>query len=83
MASRGGGSRPEEEGGPPEATATQAGGGAAASPGSVPRATVLGNCARCGSGDKLKFCARCQAVRYCGRECQTADVSERGEGRKC
>ena len=38
------------------------------------RETVLGNCARCGSGDKLKFCSRCQAVRYCGPECQKADV---------
>ena len=38
-------------------------------------ATVLGNCARCGSGDKLKFCSRCQAVRYCSSVCQAADVS--------
>ena len=45
-----------------------------------PRETVLGNCARCGSGDKLKFCSRCQVVRYCGRECQAADVSGRGRG---
>ena len=46
--------------------------GAAAAPG---RETVLGNCVRCGSSDKLKFCSRCQAVRYCGPVCQKADVS--------
>ena len=36
--------------------------------------TVLGNCARCGSGERLKFCSRCQAVRYCSSNCQKADV---------
>ena len=39
---------------------------------------VLGICFRCGSGDKLKFCSRCQLVRYCGPDCQKADVSGRG-----
>lgn len=38
-----------------------------------PSHNVLGNCARCGSGDKLKFCSRCQVVRYCGPVCQKAD----------
>ena len=47
----------------------------ASAPGPAPRKTVLGNCARCGSGDRLKFCSRCQVVRYCGPACQTADVS--------
>ena len=37
--------------------------------------TVLGDCARCGSIERLKFCSRCQAVRYCGSDCQNADVS--------
>ena len=45
----------------------------AASAASPPR-SVLGNCARCGSSNRLKFCSRCQAVRYCGSECQKADV---------
>ena len=48
---------------------------AAASP--KTRETVLGNCARCGSGDKLKFCSRCNTVRYCSSDCQKADVSGR------
>ena len=39
---------------------------------------MLGNCVRCGSAEKLKFCSRCQAVRYCGAECQKADVSAKG-----
>jgi MYND finger len=30
-------------------------------------------CARCGRGDNLKKCRRCMAVRYCSKECQTAD----------
>ena len=45
-------------------------------PGDAPR-TVLGNCARCGAADRLKFCSRCQVVRYCSSDCQKADVSER------
>ena len=48
---------------------------AAAAAASAAPVTVLGNCARCGSGDRLKFCSRCQAVRYCGPDCQKADVS--------
>ena len=50
----------------------------AVSPTAPSRATVLGNCARCGSGERLKFCSRCNAVRYCGPECQKSDVSGRG-----
>ena len=72
MASRGSSARPGE--GPNEAPSTTeaAATGDAALP---PRETVLGNCARCGSGERLKFCSRCQAVRYCGPGCQKADVS--------
>ena len=55
---------------------------AAAAPGAIPRETVLGNCVRCGSGDRLKFCSRCQVVRYCSSECQKADVSGRGVGER-
>ena len=47
----------------------------------APRETVLGNCALCGSGDKLKFCSRCNAVRYCGPACQKDDV-RRGQRNK-
>ena len=62
--------------------------GAAAAPG---RETVLGNCVRCGSADRLKFCSRCQVVRYCSPDCQKADVrcrkingrGGRGPGRLC
>ena len=71
MSARGGtrpapeeGSRPHD---PPSASA-------AAVP-DAPRETVLGNCARCGSSEKLKFCSRCHTVRYCGPACQRADVS--------
>ena len=49
--------------------------GPEASSGDAPR-TVLGNCARCGSGDRLKFCSRCQVARYCSSDCQKADVRE-------
>ena len=48
-------------------------------PSAVPgayRETVLGNCARCGSSDRLKFCSRCQVVRYCSPDCQKSDVRE-------
>ena len=55
---------------------------AAAAAAAAPRETVLGNCARCGSGDKLKFCSRCQTVRYCGSACQKADVRV-GGGAHC
>ena len=41
----------------------------------VGAAAVLGNCARCGSSDRLKFCSRCQVVRYCSPACQKEDVS--------
>ena len=65
-----------EEEGPSDSSSS-----AAAAPlNAPPRETVLGNCARCGSGDRLKFCSRCQAVRYCGRVCQPDDVSERPGG---
>ena len=47
---------------------------ATTAPSEAPRETVLGNCALCGSGDRLKFCSRCQAVRYCSSDCQKADV---------
>ena len=76
MAARGGGVRPGEGPGgssppqSPEATAAA----------STAAATVLGNCARCGSGDRLKFCSRCQVVRYCSSDCQKTDVSGRGGG---
>ena len=46
-----------------------------ASPAGAARETVLGNCARCGSGDRLKFCSRCNAIRYCSPDCQKDDVS--------
>ena len=54
----------------------------------APRESVLGNCARCGSDRKLKFCSRCQLVRYCGLECQKADVrggrvGRDGNGDRC
>ena len=52
---------------------------AAAAAASAAPVTVLGNCARCGSGDRLKFCSRCNAVRYCSSDCQKADVSGTGE----
>ena len=39
--------------------------------------SILGDCAHCGARARLKFCNRCQVTRYCGRDCQTADV--RGE----
>ena len=48
---------------------------AASAPGADLRETVLGNCARCGSGARLKFCSRCQVVRYCSSDCQKNDVS--------
>ena len=32
-------------------------------------------CVLCGSSERLKFCSRCQVVRYCGPKCQQADVS--------
>ena len=55
-----------------------AGGGEGVAVSDAPaRETVLGNCVRCGSSDKLKFCSRCQAVRYCSSECQKDDVSVR------
>ena len=63
---------------PPKETA------AAATTATLPaplRETVLGNCALCGSGDKLKFCSRCNAVRYCGPACQKDDV-RRGQRNK-
>ena len=72
---------------PPETLG--AGAAAAVSPGAVDaaprgaRETVLGNCTRCGSADRLKFCSRCQAVRYCGPDCQRADVSRRFFGGLC
>ena len=69
MASRGSSARPGE--GPNEAPSTSEG---------AVRETVLGNCTRCGSGERLKFCSRCQAVRYCSPDCQKADVRGRGEG---
>ena len=58
-----------------EAPAATSGAAAAVSPGAAARETVLGNCVRCGSGDRLKFCSRCQLVRYCSPDCQKADVS--------
>ena len=55
-------------------TSSSGGGTPTAIPLTAPRETVLGNCVRCGSSERLKFCSRCQAVRYCGPACQKADV---------
>ena len=66
-----GSTQPSEAAAPDPAAGTAA----AASPKTAPRETVLGNCARCGSSDRLKFCSRCQAIRYCSPDCQKADVS--------
>ena len=59
-----------------EAAAQPAAG--AAAPSDAPR-TVLGNCASCGSSDRLKFCSRCQKVRYCSSDCQKANVRTGGD----
>ena len=70
MADRGGSARPGEGpgGSPPQppssATSPSFGAAAASAPEGAPRETILGNCALCGSGERLKFCSRCQAVRY-------------------
>ena len=81
MAARGGSARPGEgpgEGLPQLPSSDPApssfGSAAVAAPEGAPRETVLGNCAFCGSGERLKFCSRCQAVRYCSSDCQKADV---------
>ena len=75
----GSGGRPPHH--PEEAAAAPSTSGAAAAAfPSSGRETVLGNCARCGSADRLKFCSRCNAVRYCSPDCQQADVRGRGEG---
>ena len=71
MAARGGSARS----GPPQPPPPDAAAEAAPDSESAPRKTVLGNCARCGSGDRLKFCSRCQVVRYCSPDCQKDDVS--------
>ena len=62
---------------PPDSAAAPVRGMAAATApdNSHPRETVLGNCAVCGSSERLKFCSRCNAVRYCGPACQKDDVS--------
>ena len=67
------GGRPPQS--PSDAAEASTSGAAAAAPAAGDRETLLGNCVRCGSSDKLKFCSRCQAVRYCGPVCQKADVS--------
>ena len=85
MAARGGSARPGEGPGgrppqpPPSAPAPSFGAAAAAALEGAPRETVLGNCARCGSDERLKFCSRCQAVRYCSSDCQKADVRGRSK----
>ena len=76
MASRGSSDRPGE--GPNEAPSTSEresppDEATASAPGDGPRETVLG------SADRLKFCSRCQAVRYCSSACQKDDVSK-GKG---
>ena len=67
-------SQPEKRQPSAASASASAAAAATAAPTNAPRETVLGNCARCGSAEKLKFCSRCQAVRYCGRECQLVDV---------
>ena len=62
----------------PEEEAPSTSGGDAAAAAAARRETVLGNCARCGSADRLKFCSRCNAVRYCSPDCQKADVRDQG-----
>ena len=68
---------------PDEERRTTAGASSSSAPPS-PTESLLGDCAYCGARARLKFCTRCQVTRYCGRDCQKADVRavQGGGGRK-